>query len=84
VVRGSSTSDPIRGQPKCPNACLLHEFGHVINLLPLDFDNVDGKSVQNTAEVLRYCRAESMPRAGGARYKPRSDSHNLANCSQPV
>jgi len=37
---------------------LLHEFGHVINLLPLDFDNVDGKSVQNTAEVLRYCRAE--------------------------
>jgi hypothetical protein len=37
---------------------LLHEFGHVINLLPLDFDNEDGKSVQNTAEVLRYCRAE--------------------------
>ncbi len=37
---------------------LLHEFGHVINLLPLDFANEDGKSVQNTAEVLRYCRAE--------------------------
>lgn len=37
---------------------LLHEFGHVINLLPLDFDNEAGKSVQNTAEVLRYCRAE--------------------------
>jgi hypothetical protein len=37
---------------------LLHEFGHVINLLPLDFENEDGKSVQNTAEVLRYCRAE--------------------------
>lgn len=37
---------------------LLHEFGHVINLLPVDFDNENGKSVQNTAEVLRYCRAE--------------------------
>jgi hypothetical protein len=37
---------------------LLHEFGHVIDLLPVDFENEDGKSVQNTAEVLRYCRAE--------------------------
>jgi hypothetical protein len=37
---------------------LLHEFGHVIDLLPTDFQNEDGKSVQNTAEVLRYCRAE--------------------------
>ncbi len=37
---------------------LLHEFGHVIDLLPMDFGNEDGKSVQNTAEVLRYCRAE--------------------------
>ena len=37
---------------------LLHEFGHVIDLLPVDFDNEDGKSMQNTAEVLRYCRAE--------------------------
>ena len=37
---------------------LLHEFGHVLNLLPVDFENEDGKSVQNTAEVLRYCRAE--------------------------
>ncbi len=37
---------------------LLHEFGHVIDLLPLDFNNEDGKSVQNTAEVLRFCRPE--------------------------
>jgi hypothetical protein len=37
---------------------LLHEFGHVINLLPPDFENEDGKSMQNTAEVLRFCRAE--------------------------
>ena len=37
---------------------LLHEFGHVLNLLPVDFDNEEGKSMQNTAEVLRFCRAE--------------------------
>ncbi len=37
---------------------LLHEFGHVIDLLPPDEDNVEGRSVQNTHEVLRYCRAE--------------------------
>ncbi len=37
---------------------LLHEFGHVLNLLPVDFENEDGKSMHNTAEVLRFCRAE--------------------------
>ena len=37
---------------------LLHEFGHVLDLLPTDENNVDGKSVQNTKEVLRFCRAE--------------------------
>jgi hypothetical protein len=37
---------------------LLHEFGHVLDILPTDQDNVDGKSVQNTHEVLRYCSAE--------------------------
>lgn len=37
---------------------LLHEFGHVLDLLPADLDNVDGKSVQNTHEVLRLCGAE--------------------------
>jgi hypothetical protein len=37
---------------------LLHEFGHVLELLPVDENNVDGKSVQNTNEVLRFCRAE--------------------------
>jgi hypothetical protein len=42
---------------------LLHEFGHVINLLPMDFENEDGKSVENTAKVLRSCRAEIDSRA---------------------
>jgi hypothetical protein len=37
---------------------LLHEFGHVLDLLPTDENDVDGKSVQNTKEVLRFCRAE--------------------------
>jgi hypothetical protein len=37
---------------------LLHEFGHIIDLLPEDADNLDGKSVRNTDEVLRHCRAE--------------------------
>jgi hypothetical protein len=37
---------------------LLHEFGHVLDLLPTDENNVDGKSVQNTNEVLHFCRAE--------------------------
>jgi hypothetical protein len=42
---------------------LLHEFGHVLNLLPVDFNNEDGKSVQNTAEVLRFCRTEIESKA---------------------
>ena len=37
---------------------LLHEFGHVLSLLPVDFANEDGKSMHNTAEVLRFCHAE--------------------------
>ena len=37
---------------------LLHEFGHIIGLLPEDADNLDGQSVRNTDEVLRHCRAE--------------------------
>jgi hypothetical protein len=37
---------------------LLHEFGHIINLLPEDADNLDGESVRNTDEVMKHCRAE--------------------------
>ena len=37
---------------------LLHEFGHVIDLLPMDRDDYEGRSQQNTAEVLRACRAQ--------------------------
>jgi len=31
---------------------LLHEFGHIIDLLPEDARNLDGKSVKNTDAVL--------------------------------
>jgi hypothetical protein len=37
---------------------LLHELGHVINLLPMDSDDLDGSSARNTNEVLRHCKAE--------------------------
>ena len=37
---------------------LLHECGHVIDLLPMDRDDYEGKSRQNTAEVLQACRAQ--------------------------
>lgn len=37
---------------------LLHEFGHLVELLPPDKDDYGGKSVQNTMEVLRFCRAQ--------------------------
>jgi hypothetical protein len=38
-------------------ATLLHEFGHLIDLLPTDRDDLDGKSLHNTDEVLRNCGA---------------------------
>jgi len=37
---------------------LLHEFGHLLELLPIDEGDRDGKSFQNSMEVLHYCRAE--------------------------
>jgi hypothetical protein len=37
---------------------LLHEFGHLLDLLPPDRGDYGGKSLQNTMEVLRFCRAQ--------------------------
>jgi hypothetical protein len=39
---------------------LLHEFSHVVGLLPADGESVSGQelSTQNTQIVLRHCRAE--------------------------
>jgi len=55
---------------KAQMLALLHEFGHVLDLLPLDFNNVDGKSVQNSLEVLRHCRAEIEAPAKKERIHP--------------
>lgn len=52
---------------------LLHEFGHVIDLLPQDGDGLDGSSAHNTNEVLRHCRAEVD--ATIQRVKLAKDSH---------
>jgi hypothetical protein len=46
---------------------LLHELGHIIDLLPEDADNLDGKSVKNTDTVLRHCREEVETRAQQAK-----------------
>jgi hypothetical protein len=37
---------------------LLHEFGHIIDLLPTDEADQDGKSSHNTKDVLHYCHSE--------------------------
>jgi len=57
---------------------LLHEFGHVLDLLPTDLDDLDGKSSRNTNEVLRSCSAEvellahrNVERPGAAPIAPR-------------
>ena len=46
---------------------LLHELGHIIDLLPEDADNLDGKSVKNTDTVLRHCREEVETQAQQAK-----------------
>jgi hypothetical protein len=56
---GPYSGDSLAGQ----TLALLHEFGHVLDILPVDFNNEDGKSVQNTAEVLHFCRAEIESKA---------------------
>jgi hypothetical protein len=46
------------GTPQAQVVTLLHELGHLVGLLSRDEGDVNGKSVQNTEEMLRYCRAE--------------------------
>jgi len=47
---------------------LLHEFGHIVDLLPEDGGDGDGKSARNTREVLLHCRAEVESRSKEARH----------------
>jgi hypothetical protein len=44
--------------PQARIVTLLHEFGHIIDLLPPDADNLDGRSDHNTNEVLQHCKME--------------------------
>jgi hypothetical protein len=46
------------GTPLAQALTLLHEFGHLIDLLPLDHDDYQGRSRRNTEEVLRSCRPQ--------------------------
>lgn len=50
---------------------LLHELGHIIDLLPTDSDTLDGKSIRNTDEVLQHCRTEVEARAQQAKQTPK-------------
>ena len=43
---------------------LLHELGHVVGRLPDDSDELSGQSERNTAEVLRFCRAQIKAASG--------------------
>ena len=51
---------------------LLHEFGHLLDLLPVDEGDRNGQSVHNSMEVLRYCRPEVE---GKVRSSPLFASH---------
>ena len=49
--------------PEAQITTLLHEFGHVIDLLQMDEGDVDGKSVHNTDIVVQHCRSEILQSA---------------------
>lgn len=53
------TVGPFRGDSLTAQmTTLLHELAHVIGRIPVDSDSWDGKSSQNTQEVLRSCKSE--------------------------
>ncbi len=49
--------------PEAQITILLHELGHIIGRLPEDSDSLDGRSSQNTSEVLRHCKTETRAAA---------------------
>lgn len=59
--------------PEAQITTLLHEFGHVIDLLEIDEGDVDGKSVHNTDLVVRHCRCEISQSALTASGKNRNE-----------
>jgi hypothetical protein len=49
--------------PEAQITILLHELGHIVGRIPEDDDSWDGRSSQNTAEVLRHCKIETRAAA---------------------
>ena len=44
--------------PEARITIMLHELGHIVGRLPEDNGSWDGRSTQNTADVLRHCKRE--------------------------
>jgi hypothetical protein len=44
--------------PKTRITMMLHELAHIIGRIPEDDDSWNGRSSQNTAEILRHCKKE--------------------------
>ena len=57
-VRSIQVGPYAGGSYRAQVVALLHELGHVIDLLTEDRDDRDGRSRQNTLDVLHACRAE--------------------------
>ena len=53
-------ADYLGGSLKAQVATILHEYGHIIGLLPVDSPGAGGEllSMQNTKTVLHYCRKQ--------------------------
>ena len=44
--------------PKAQLTIMLHELGHIVGRLPRDDNSWNGRSSENTREVLRHCKKE--------------------------
>jgi hypothetical protein len=64
------------GTLRAQMTALLHEFGHLLDLLPTDGNDVGGKSVQNTNEVLRFCRAQVESVRGPVHFSPAANARS--------
>jgi hypothetical protein len=61
--------------PEAQIIILLHELGHIIGRLPEDNGSWDGRSAQNTAEVVRHCKSATSAAARQTLRSALSTSH---------